>query len=433
MSKFAYKAEGELNSQYLLELLKEYLSKLLDSNDTNGIVEDEYKINPSANRFNQWFNNKISNFKYSGNLALLENYNKVLSTKYINKINDIIDIFLQTNVLEAEQFFKLKETIKSVKLDAVIPLLVESRENAIIKSKKQYLKVLNTIKYLNKANSNYVLFNSPVVELKPFLSEKVSTHIVDYKQVQKLATQFVDLRCEELTKTDFEPYTPNFITQKEDLYKDKITDNGVGEDVEQFIRSKMIDKFEIRKREEILVEEQNEQIDKINSLLKRLKVNKIEVMMQQLVDLKTDIAKIKEVMDACKDTINSTTLENKAQIFLLMDNLLYKLQNKSETLQQKIKLKLQLVDKEKLFNMLELIQNPPVKQTKTRKKLKQDAQESDKENLDIPKRKEAIQTYKSRSIASNLYDDEEPEHIDISEDDGTIAPEDEFVIEDDEG
>ena len=153
-------------------------------------------------------------------------------------------------------------------------------------------------------------------------------------------------------------------------------------------------------------------------------------MMQQLVELKTNIAQIKEVIDSCKDTINSTTLSSKAQIFLLMDNLFYKTQNKCDTLQQKIKQKLQLIDKQKLFNMLELIQNPPLKPSKSKKKIDETIET---DNLDIPKQKDGIHTYKSHSIASNLYDDEEPEHIDITEDDGTIEPEDEFVIDEGEG
>ena len=53
MSKFGYMAEGELNSNYLLELTREYLNQLLISNDTNGIIEDDYKIEPNANKFVQ--------------------------------------------------------------------------------------------------------------------------------------------------------------------------------------------------------------------------------------------------------------------------------------------------------------------------------------------------------------------------------------------
>ncbi|MBQ7797757.1 MAG: hypothetical protein IJ371_01385, partial [Clostridia bacterium] len=110
MSKFAYKAEGELNSQYLLDLLKEYLAKLLISNDTNGIVEDDYKINTNASRFVKWFNDLTKRlFKTKSSL---DNYNKVLSTKYINSILDKIDIFLQTNVLQPRQFFELKCTLQ---------------------------------------------------------------------------------------------------------------------------------------------------------------------------------------------------------------------------------------------------------------------------------------------------------------------------------
>lgn len=428
MSKFAYKAEGDLNSKYLLELLKEYLSQLLNTNSTKGIVEDEYNINPNANRFSQWFDNKISILKYSSKSALLENYNKVLSTKYINKINDTIDIFLQTNVLEAKQFFELKQTFQAIKFNDIIPLIDENRQIAINKSNKKFLKVLNYIKYLKNADTNYILYNSPVDELKPFLSDKVSKHKVDYIEIQRLVKQFINKRYEELTMVDFEPINITFIAKPEDFYNDNITDNGIGEEVEQFIRSKMIEKLDIAKQDEILIEEQNQKIMQIDNLLKRLKINKIESLMQQLIVLKTNLAHVKEVIDVCKNTINSTTLPNKAQMFLVMDNLYYKLQNKCENLQQKTKFKLQMVDKQKMFNLLELIQNPPIKISKSKKKANT-IEES--ENFDIPERKEGIHTYKSHSITSNLYDDE-PASIDISEDDGTVAPEDEFVIDDNE-
>ena len=227
---------------------------------------------------------------------------------------------------------------------------------------------------------------------------------------------------------DFEPINITFIAKPEDFYNDNITDNGIGEEVEQFIRSKMIEKLEIAKQDEILIEEQNQKIMQIDNLLKRLKINKIESLMQQLIVLKTNLAHVKEVIDVCKNTINSTTLPNKAQMFLVMDNLYYKLQNKCENLQQKTKFRLQMVDKQKMFNMLELIQNPPIKTSKSKKKANT-IEES--ENFDIPERKEGIHTYKSHSITSNLYDDE-PASIDISEDDGTVAPEDEFVIDDNE-
>ena len=95
MSKFAYKAEGELDSRYLLDLLKEYLNNILHSNDTKGIVEDDYNIDVNKPRFLRWINDKFKRIFYSGK-DILDNYNKVLSCKYVNKILDKIDIYLQT-------------------------------------------------------------------------------------------------------------------------------------------------------------------------------------------------------------------------------------------------------------------------------------------------------------------------------------------------
>ena len=97
MSKFGYMAEGELNSKYLLDLIEECLTKYLEANDTNGIVEDDYKINTKANKFAQWFKDKTNRIKINcKNKTLLENYNKVLATNYINSIKDKLQIFLQT-------------------------------------------------------------------------------------------------------------------------------------------------------------------------------------------------------------------------------------------------------------------------------------------------------------------------------------------------
>ena len=62
------------------------------------------------------------------------------------------------------------------------------------------------IKYLRNANSNYVLYNSPVDELKPFLSDKVSVHKVDFIEVQKLVKSFVEKKYSELTTFNFKPY-----------------------------------------------------------------------------------------------------------------------------------------------------------------------------------------------------------------------------------
>ncbi|MBQ8522631.1 MAG: hypothetical protein IJ458_03080 [Clostridia bacterium] len=433
MSKFAYKAEGELNSQYLGDLLKEYLSQLLVSNDTKGIVEDDYKINPNASSFKQWFNDTFKRLFKSKDL--LENYNKVLSTKYVSSILDKIDIFLQTNVLTPKQFFELKQTLQAINFDSVIPLLDEYRYVSIKNSQKRFLKVLNSIKYLRHAKSNYILYNSPVDELKPFLSDKVSAHNVNYIELQKLVKQFVDLRYIELTNCDFDKYEPTFITKSEDFYKESITDNGIGEDVEQFIRSKMLEKFEISKHEEMLIEDINIKINKIDILLKKLKLQKIEKMMQELIKLKTNLAHVKEVMDTCKDTINSSTIPNKSQIFLVMDNLYYKLSKKCENLEQKIKLKLQLVDKQKMFSMLATIENRFDNETlndedevlSSNKRLytkKMQNTSINNKNLEDKETKP--------SITSNLYeDDDEAGEIHISEDDEDVKAEEEIIIDED--
>ena len=433
MSKFAYKAEGELNSDYVLELLKDYLDKILQANDTKGIIEDEFKINPNASRFGQWFKHKTQLFSLKfKNESLIENYNKVLSTKYINNILNELEIFLKTNVLQAKQIFELKSTLQAINFGKVLPLIDENRECAILKSQKRFLKVLNNVKYLQNAYTNYILYNSPVVELKPFLSDKVSTHKVNCLELEKLITQFVNLRYSELTESNFSDFEPKFVVKREDFYNDNITDNGIGEDVEKFIRSKMVEKLEISNKDEILVEEQNAQIAQIDNLLKQLKISKLEKTLQNLITLKFNLAQVKEVVDNCKETINSSTIPNKDQMFLVMDNMYYKLSKQCEKLEQNIKLKLQLVDKQKLFDMLEAIQNHP-KTSKPKHKKHTDLIDEIEEVQTLPRKQSEPITHKStkKSILDNLYDDDEPSEIHISEDDGGDA-EDEIIISDDE-
>ena len=413
MSKFTYQAEGEINSQYLLGLLQEYFACLLQSNDTKGIVEDDFKIGVKGSRFARWIKDKFKRFKYSD--ALIENYNKVLSTQYINEINDRLQIFVQTNVLDARQVYDLKQILKAINFEVVIPELEENRAKAISQSENKFLKCLNDIKYLQFAVSEYVLFDSPVSELKPFLSEKVGCHKANHNTIQSIVQKFVDLRHAELTASNFEPYEVQFKSSEDDFYAEKITDNGVGEDIEAFIRSKMLEKINIAQQLDKLPEDNNEEMAKIDMLLKRLKLYKIEQMLQQLIKLKLNLARAKEVVDTCKDTINQSTISNKASIFLIMDNLYYKLSKKCETLQQKIKSKLQLVDKQKVFEALEQMQNPTSKKTKKNKTSKVD-QTEDK------------QLENSHEIPSNLYDDEDDGEIHISEDDGTVDAEDEIVI-----
>ena len=57
MSQFDYMAEGDLNSTYVLELIKDYLTKVASANDTNEINKDAYKINSNASKFGRWFKN----------------------------------------------------------------------------------------------------------------------------------------------------------------------------------------------------------------------------------------------------------------------------------------------------------------------------------------------------------------------------------------
>ena len=409
MSKFDYKSEGELNSQYLLELIQEYLLKLLEANSTNGIVEDDFKINTKSNKFVRWFKHLFSNIKFKfKNKSLVESYNKVLSTKYVNEINDKIQIFLQTNVLEAKQIFDLKQVLTAINFEIILPEIDENRYKVIRKSQRQLLKALNDIKYLKNADTQYILYNSPVRDLKPFLSDKVSIHKVDYKQIQQLLKQYIQVKLNELTTFEFEPHEVKFISKNEDFYYDTITDNGIGEEVESYIRQRMIEKLAISRQDDVLLEEKEEQTAKIDSLLKRLKIGKIEQMMQTLIKLKTNQAQAKEVIDKCKDTINASTITNKATIFLIMDNLYYKLSKKCELLQQKIKLKLQLVDKVKMFNMLEQYQNSFNTSVQTKTK---------------------TSSTQSKDYMTGLYNEDDIEDIHVVEDDSSDSAEDEIVIE----
>lgn len=427
MSKFGYLADGELNSKYLLELLQDYLNKLLNANDTNGIVEDDYKINTNSNRFSRWFKHtfKTIGFKFKDK-AIKQNYDKVLTVKYVNNILNKIDIFMQTNVLQPEQIVELKSTLSAIGFDIVLPIIDENRENAIRLSERRFFKTLNDVKYLKNAKSNYVLYNSPVEDIKPFLTDEVSIHTIDYVEIQKLIRQFVDFKYAELNNFDNLYYEPKFKTQLQDFYDYRITDNGVGEEVEGFIRSKMLEKVELHNQEQILPEDIQNKIDEIDAVLKRLKINKIEQMMQTLIRLKYNVACIKEVMDKCKDLINFSTIPNKAHIFLVMDNLYYKASKKCELLEQKTKLKLQLVDKQKMFNTLDMIQNPEKYVKGKRVRLEED----EFETLPRAAKKNSSSASKKVGITENLYDDDEASEIHISEDDGADDSDDEIVIDD---
>ena len=424
MSQFDYLAEGELNSNYLLELIKHYLDKLSKVNDVNGISDNNYKINPNANKLGRWFNNffKQIGFKFNKK-SNQENYSKALSSKYIEAILDKIQIYLQTNVLEAKQFFNLTRTLNAIKFDDVVPPFEEYRHRAIKSSQNKLAKTIQDAKYLKYARSNYILYNSPVDDLKPFLSEEVSEHTIDYTQIQTLIKQYISVRYTELTKVDFEDYEPEFKTDINEFYNEKIIDDGVGKEVEEFIRAKMLEKLEIAKHEDRLVEDIDNDIAQIDLLLKKLKVSKIEQMLQQLIKLKCDLSRVKEVVESCKDTINGTTIPNKAQIFLIMDNLYYRLSKKCETLEQKTKMKLQVVDKQKMFSMLDLIQNPQPKPSRRGKKNDSLDDEIDQDmdlNIKLPK----------NDITSNLYDEDDQQgEIHISEDSGSDNSDDEIIID----
>lgn len=431
MSKFDYKAEGKLDSQYLLELLNEYLEKISQANDVNGIVEDNFNINPKSNRFIKCVKDKLKRIKFVfTNGALAENYNKVLAIQYINNIKEKIQIFLETNVLEPNEIIELKNTLQAINFDIVLPEIDEHRYKVLKRAKKRFLAINNDVKYLKHSNVEYVLFNSPVPELKPFLSEKVSLHKVNVPELQKLVRQFANLKYEELNNFNIEGKEPEFKAKPEDFYQDSITDNGIGEEVEKFVRGKMLEKLNISKQDENLPEDNDAEIVKIDNLLKRLKLGKIEHMLQNWIRLKTNIAQAKEVVDKCKDIINSSTITNKHGIFLIMDNLYYKLTKKCDKLEEQIKLKLQLVDKQKMFSMLEQIENPEPNIPKRKKRSNDLAEET--ETLSAPERKTKTkdEDINKKDITSDLYDDDDGHEIHITEDDGTDDAEDEIVIDD---
>ncbi len=408
MSKFGYNAEGELNSQYLLDLLTEYLNKLLITNDTKGIVENDLDVNVNTSKISQIFKDKINRIKiyFRDKNSSIENYNKVISTKYINNLLDKIKIFLKTNVLDPKEFFHIMQILKAINFDKLIPEIEENRAKVIQKSEKEFLKILPSIKYLQHINSEYILFNTPVDDLKPFLSEKVTKHVVDFKAIQILIKRFVELRHDEFSYFNFEPYMPEFKAKIQDFYQDKITVNGIGEEVEKFIRDKMIEKSKINSKDEVLKEEKEKSINEIDLLLKQVKLAKIEKLMQKLAVLKCNQAHVKEVIDNCKDSINKSTLTNKENVFLVMDALYYKLSKKCEKLQQKIKLKLELVDKQKLFDILQNLGKEEQNQINKEDKAKSN-------NLDY----------------QGLYDEDESSEILIEYGEGDDRAEEEVVIE----
>ena len=130
------------------------------------------------------------------------------------------------------------------------------------------------------------------------------------------------------------------------------------------------------------------------------------------------IENTKKVVDKCKEVINTSTLANNQNIFLTMDNLYYRLLNKCEKLEAQIKLKLQMVDKQKVLALYEQIKDQySVNQEETY------------ETLEKPRA--SIKTTKFKSIATDLYDEEDSHEIDITEDDDSDA-EDEIIIDDED-
>lgn len=431
MSKFEYMSEGKLDSQYLLDLIKEYLDKIAEANDVNGVIKEDFNINCKANRFVRFVKDKFVRLKLLfKNKDRVQEYNKLLANHYIDNIKENVQILLETNVLQPIQVEQLKQTLEAINFEGVLPEIDEGRYKAIKQSHRRFLKSRNDIKYLKHINVDYVLFNSPVPELKPFLSDKVSAHKVKVAELDSLLKQFVQLRYKELNNFEIDVNEHKFNSKPQDFYNQKITDNGVGEEVEDFIRSKIIEKSDIMNQETILEEDKLAQIATIDNLLKRLKLSKIEKMIQRWIDLQTNLAQSKEVADECKEIINSSTISNKKSIFLIIDNLFYKLSTKCDKLTEQIKLKLQLVDKQKVFNMLEQINSFETI-------LPQDTQtglDDGTETLSKPLRNTGINTAKNhfgtKSIASNLYDDEDEHHeIHVSEDDDSDDAEEEIVIE----
>lgn len=352
MSKFGYLEQGELNSQYLYELLDEYLDNIIEANDTKGIIaEDEFKIDVGASNFKRGFNNfkNKMHIKFSRKNTL-ENYNKLMSFNYAKSIKNRLKIYATANMLEPKDLFDIIQISKTIGFNKVIPEIEVNRNKAIAKCNKGVLKCYDDTKYLKNALSKQVLFNSPVADIKPFLSEEVTVHTMRADVLEEVLANMVQMRTEELGQLDFDPYLVEFENNLEDFYHSQITSDGVGEDVEDFIRSKMLQKLVISKRDEVLVEDRLAQIAVIDNQLKRLGIGKLEKLMQKVIKLKCNVAQAQEGIERCKKLLNNSNIVNKDNIFLTMDTLYYKLENKCKKLTEKVKLKLQLVDKQRLFD-----------------------------------------------------------------------------------
>lgn len=398
MSKFAYLAEGELNSNYLYELLNEYLDDVIELNDTKGIVEDVFKIDVSASNFKRGFNDFKNRLHIRlKNKSALENYNKLLSFNYAKNIKNRLKIYQTSNMLEAKDLFEIIQISKTIGFDRIIPEIEENRNKAIRKCNKNVLKALDDIKYLKNAETDRVLFDSPVSDIKPFLSDKVSNHLVQIEELSQIVKKFVAERDAELYKLDFEEYIPDFENNLEDFYHTQITSDGIGEDVEDFIRNKMLQKLAISKQDDTLIEDRLSQIAMVDALLKRLGIAKIEKLMQKLIKMNCNRAQAKEGIERCKKLLDKSTIENKENIFLAMDSILYKLEDKCKKLAETVKLKLQLVDKERLFDLARSIAEED-----ENKKIKKASQVEDKHE-----EKDEIHISVGEDNAIDLSNDEE--------------------------
>lgn len=357
MSKYGYLEQRELNSSYLHGLLDEYLDNIIEANDTKGVAEGEFKIDVGASNFKRGcnhFKNKM-HIKF-GHKNALDNYNKLLSFNYAKSVKNRLKIYMTANMLEPKDLFDIIQISKTIGFDKVIPEIEVNRNKAISKCNRGALKCFDDTKYLNDALSKIALFDSPVEEIKPFLSDEVNPHFIKVDTLNAVIAKLVEVRTEELSQLNFEEYAVEFENNLEDFYHSQITSDGVGEEVEDFIRGKMLQKLVISKRDEVLVEDRLAQIAAVDSQLKRLGVGKLEKMMQKLIKLKCNEAQAKEGIEKCKKLLDNSNIENKNNIFLTMDALLYKLSNKCKKLSETVKLKLQLVDKQRLFDAVEAIE-----------------------------------------------------------------------------
>lgn len=350
MSKFGYLEQKELKATYIYELLNEYLDNVIEANLVSDGVETKFKVDVGASNFRR----KFSDWKnrLHANKKTLDDYDKLVSMCYAKSVKNRLKIYMTSNILQPKDLFEIIQISKTIGFDKVIPEIEVNRNKAIAKCNKAVLKSISDTQFLKNARSERVLFNSQVDEIVPFMSDKVSPHFVIVDVLNDIIVKLVELNTNELGQLEFEQYVPEFESKLEDFYQMQITSDGVGEDVEYFIRGKMLQKLAISKQEEISVEDRLAQIAGIDNVLKRVGVAKIEKVMQKLIKLRCNEAQAKEGMDRCKQLLEASNIENKNNIFLTMDAILYKLSNSCKKLTEKVKAKLQLIDKDRLFDMI---------------------------------------------------------------------------------